>query len=141
MPVFRTYSELKSLASFQERFEYLRLNGNVGDENFGWRRYLNQILYHSPEWLAFRDRIITRDNGCDLACEGYEIFEPITIHHLNPITYDDILNRNPCIFETENVVCTRDRTHKAIHYGNASLLVDLPPARQANDTCPWKKTQ
>ena len=137
----KCYSELIQLPTFQERFDYLFIGNGVGYENFGWRRYLNQALYHSPEWKQFRSRVIIRDCGCDLACEGYEIFEPIIIHHLNPITYDDILNRNPCIFAMENVVCVRDRTHKAIHYGDASLLVDLPPERKPNDTCPWKKSQ
>ena len=137
----KCYSELIQLPTFQERFDYLFIGNGVGYENFGWRRYLNQALYHSPEWKQFRNRVIIRDCGRDLACEGYEIFEPIIIHHLNPIAYDDILNRDPCVFAMENVVCVRDRTHKAIHYGNASLLVDLPPERKPNDTCPWKKSE
>lgn len=135
----RCYTELIMLRTFQERFEYLQIGNGVGDESFGWRRYLNQVLYHSLEWRRFRDKIIIRDNGCDLGCEGYEIFEPVIIHHLNPITPDDIVNRRACIFDPENVVCTRDRTHKAIHYGDASLLLNLPPERKLNDTCPWKK--
>ena len=137
----KCYSELIQLPTFRERFDYLFIGNGVGYENFGWRRYLNQVLYHSQEWKQFRNRVIIRDGGRDLACEGYEIIEPIIIHQLNPITYDDILNRNPCIFAMENVVCVRDRTHKAIHYGDASLLVDLPPERKPNDTCPWKKSQ
>ena len=134
----KSYSEMLLLPSYQARFEYLKIGNKVGEESFGWRRYLNQTLYHSPEWRRFRDKIIVRDNGCDLGVEGYEIFEPIIIHHINPITYEDILNRSSCIFSSENVICVRDRTHKAIHYGDASLLVDLPPERTLNDTCPWK---
>lgn len=139
--MIRTYTELIALPTFQERFEYLKIGNGVGQESFGWRRYLNQALYHSPEWRRFRSRIITRDLGCDLGCPGFEITEAIIIHHLNPITYEDILNRAPCIFDPENTICASDRTHKAIHYGDASLLITLPPARTLNDTCPWKQTR
>lgn len=135
----KTYSELIQLPTFQARFEYLLIGQGVGDESFGWRRYLNQTLYHSPEWRSFRNRVIIRDHGCDLACDGFEIREPIIIHHINPITYDDILNRAPCIFDPENVICTRDHTHKAIHYGKVVLSEDIPITRSLNDTCPWKK--
>lgn len=137
----KSYSELLQLPTFRERFEYLRIGNGVAHESFGWRRHLNQALYHSPEWRRFRDRIIIRDNGCDLACEGYEIFEPIIIHHINPITYDDILNRAPCVFSPENAICVRDRTHKAIHYGDVPLPMNDLTVRSPNDTCPWKKTQ
>lgn len=136
----KCYSELIRLPTFQERFNYLFIGNGVGYENFGWRRYLNQALYHSPEWRRFRDKIIIRDNGCDLGCEGYEIFEPIIIHHLNPITYDDILNRAPCIFDPNNVICVRDRTHKAIHYGGSANATSGFTERTPNDTCPWRKT-
>lgn len=134
----KTYSELIQIPSFQERFLYLKLSGAVGQETFGFRRWLNQVFYHSRDWLGFRDRIILRDAGCDLAVKGFEIYEPILIHHLNPITYDDILNRNPCVFDPNNVVCTKLSTHNAIHYGDESLLTQCPVDRAKNDTCPWR---
>ena len=135
----RTYSELITIPTFEERFEYLKLNGSVGLETFGHDRYLNQILYNSPEWRRFRPEIIVRDNGCDLACEGYEIFGKILIHHINPITAQDILNRNPKVFDPENVITTVHNTHNAIHYGDENLLITAPIERSRNDTCPWKK--
>lgn len=135
----RTYSELITIPTFEERFEYLKLNGSVGLETFGHDRYLNQILYNSPEWRRFRPEIIVRDNGCDLACEGYEIFGKILIHHINPITTQDILNRNPKVFDPENVITTVHNTHNAIHYGDKNLLITEPIERSRNDTCPWKK--
>lgn len=135
----RTYSELITIPTFKERFEYLKLNGSVGLETFGHDRYLNQILYNSPEWRRFRQEIIVRDNGCDLACEGYEIFGKILIHHINPITAKDILNRNPKVFDPENVITTVHNTHNAIHYGDENLLITEPIERSRNDTCPWRK--
>ena len=135
----RTYSELITIPTFEERFEYLKLNGLVGLETFGHDRYLNQILYNSPEWRRFRPEIIVRDNGCDLACDGYEIFGKILIHHINPITAQDILNRNPKVFDPENVITTVHNTHNAIHYGDENLLITEPIKRSRNDTCPWKK--
>ena len=135
----RTYSELITIPTFEERFEYLKLNGSVGLETFGHDRYLNQILYNSPEWRRLRPEIIVRDNGCDLACEGYEIFGKILIHHINPITAQDILNRNPKVFDPENVITTVHNTHNAIHYGDKNLLITEPIERSRNDTCPWKK--
>ena len=135
----RTYSELITIPTFEERFEYLKLNGSVGLETFGHDRYLNQILYNSPEWRRFRPEIIVRDNGCDLACEGYEIFGKILIHHINPITARDILNRNPKVFDPENVITTVHNTHNAIHYGDENLLITAPIERSRNDTCPWRK--
>ena len=135
----RTYSELITIPTFEERFEYLKLNGSVGLETFGHDRYLNQILYNSQEWRRFRPKIIVRDNGCDLACEGYEIFGKILIHHINPITAQDILNRNPKVFDPENVITTVHNTHNAIHYGDENLLITAPIERSRNDTCPWRK--
>ena len=135
----RTYSELITIPTFEERFEYLKLNGSVGLETFGHDRYLNQILYNSPEWRRFRPEIIVRDNGCDLACEGYEIFGKILIHHINPITAQDILNRNPKVIDPENVITTVHNTHNAIHYGDENLLITAPIERSRNDTCPWRK--
>ena len=137
--LIRTYSELITIPTFEERFEYLKLNGSVGLETFGHDRYLNQILDNSPEWRRFRPEIIVRDNGCDLACEGYEIFGKILIHHINPITAQDILNRNPKVFDPENVITTVHNTHNAIHYGDKNLLITEPIERSRNDTCPWKK--
>ena len=134
----KSYSELITLPTFEERFEYLRLNGTVGSETFGHDRYLNQTLYRSPEWKRFRHKIIIRDNGCDLACEGYEIYEKVLIHHINPITVKNILERNPMVFDPENVVCTILNTHNAIHYGDESLIIKAPITRSKNDTCPWR---
>lgn len=136
--MIRTYSELIQLPTFEERFEYLRLDGNVGQATFGYDRYLNQILYNSPEWKRFRRDIIIRDNGCDLACEGYEIRGRIIIHHINTISIEDIVNRNPMLFDPENVITTTHNTHNAIHYGDKELLVTVPIERSANDTCLWK---
>ena len=135
----RTYSELITIPTFEERFEYLKLNGSVGLETFGYDGYWKQILYNSPEWRRFRPEIIVRDNGCDLACEGYEIFGKILIHHINPITAQDILNRNPKVFDPENVITTVHNTHNAIHYGDENLLITAPIERSRNDTCPWRK--
>ena len=135
----RTYSELITLPTFEERFRYLKLDGVVGKETFGFNRWLNQELYHSDSWLKFRDDIIIRDNGCDLGVPGFEIFSSVLIHHLNPITYDDVLNRRPCVFDADNVICTKLSTHNAIHYGDESLLITAPIQRSLNDTCPWRK--
>ncbi len=135
----RTYSELIRIPTFEERYQYLRLSGKVAEETFGFRRWLNQEFYHSDEWLRFRNKIIIRDNGCDLALEGFEIFGSIIIHHINPITYEDILNRNPCVFDPDNVVSTKLSTHNAIHYGDKSLISHIPTERTKNDTCPWRR--
>lgn len=135
----KTYSELITSPTFEERFLYLKLDGSVGKETFGFKRWLNQEFYHSDQWLQFRDEIIIRDEGCDLGMPGYEIFGPVLIHHLNPITYEDILNQSPCVFDPENAVCTKLNTHNAIHYGDESLLVLPPVQRTQNDTCPWRK--
>lgn len=134
----KTYSELITLSTFEERFKYLSLDGIVGVETFGYDRYLNQILYSSPEWKRFRRNIIIRDNGCDLACEGYAIHGRILIHHINPITVEDIVKRNSMVFDPENVIATTHNTHNAIHYGDENLLISSPIERRANDTCPWK---
>ena len=134
----RTYSELILLPTFKERFNYLRLEGSVGRETFGYDRYLNQILYHSEEWKSFRKIINVRDNGCDLGCEGYEIFGRFTIHHINPIILEDVIKRNRKVFDPENVITTTHNTHNAIHYGDESLLIMEPIVRTKNDTCPWK---
>lgn len=134
----KTYSELILLPTFEERFQYLKLGGTVGQITFGYERYLNQLLYSSVEWKQCRGKVIIRDLGCDLGCEGYELQGKILIHHINPITVDDILQRNPRVFELENLICTSHNTHNAIHYGDENLLLRAPIARTRNDMCPWK---
>ncbi len=134
----RTYSELITIPTFEERYNYLKLNGIVGKETFGYDRYLNQLLYRSSDWRSFRDRIIIRDNGCDLACEGFELQSRIIIHHIDPITVEDILNKHPKVFDPENVISTSHNTHLAIHYGDKNLISIGPINRYKNDTCPWK---
>lgn len=134
----KTYSELISIPTFIERYRYLRIGGSVGKETFGYDRYLNQMLYRSDEWRYFRNGIIIRDNGDDLACPGFEICGNVLIHHINPITVNDVLNRDPKIFDEENVISTSLNTHNAIHYGDESLLIVAPIERTKNDTCPWK---
>lgn len=138
MSLIRRYSELIRLKTFDERYEYLRLSGLVGESTFGHDRYLNQSLYHSPEWKRFRKEIIVRDNGCDLALEDYPIVIGVIIHHLTPLTIEDIENRSDLVFDPENVVCVSHRTHEAIHYGDRSLLPRDLVERRPNDTCPWK---
>ena len=138
--MIRTYSELILLPTFEERFAYLYCGGLVGTATFGYQRWLNQKFYHSGEWMHFRNRIIIRDNGCDLGTEGYDILgEPIIIHHLNQITYDDILKRAPCVFDPNNVISTKLATHNAIHYGGKESPSNLPTVRSPNDTCPWRQ--
>ena len=135
----KTYSELSKLKTFEDRFQYLRLDGIVGEETFGFDRYLNQILYKSDKWKQCRRGIIIRDNGFDLGCEGYEVHGRILIHHINPITVDDIVNRNPKVFDPEYLILTSHNTHQAIHYGNEDLLVAAPIERSKNDTSPWRR--
>lgn len=135
----KTYSELITLPTFRERFEYLKIGGTIGKETFGYDRYLNQILYKSDEWRSFRRDIIIRDNGKDLACEDYEVGSRAIVHHIDPITVEDVLNRHPKIFDPENVITTSLTTHNAIHYGDANLLILEPIERTMNDTCPWKR--
>ena len=145
----RTYSELMTIPAFEKRFDYLRLDGIVCKETFGYDRCLNQILYNSQEWRHFRNSIIIRDDACDLAHKDHEIPSwkdengklhgpKILIHHINPITIDDIKNRNPMVFDPENVITTILSTHNAIHYGDESLLPKAPIERSQNDTCPWR---
>lgn len=134
----RTYSELITIPTFEERFEYLQLKGSVGKDTFGYDRYLNQVLYRSPEWKRLRIQIIIRDNGCDLACDGYDVYGKVLIHHLNPITVEDVLARSRKVFDPDNLVCVSHNTHNAIHYGDMDLLVTGPIIRTKNDTCPWR---
>ena len=134
----RTYSELITIPTFEERFEYLQLKSSVGKDTFGYDRYLNQVLYRSPEWKRLRNQIIIRDGGCDLACDGYDIYSKVLIHHLNPITVEDVLARSRKVFDPDNLVCVSHSTHNAIHYGDVDLLVTGPIIRTKNDTCPWR---
>lgn len=137
--IIRTYSELIKIPTFEERYEYLRLGGKVGEETFGFDRYLNQIFYKSKEWLSIRNYVITRDGGCDLAIPDREIIgSRILIHHMNPITVDDILNRSDFLLNPEYLICTIKNTHDAIHYGDSKLLYKDPIVRSKNDTCPWR---
>lgn len=134
----KTYSELITLPTFVERFRYLKLGGKVGEETFGFDRYLNQVFYNSREWKSIRDKVIIRDLGCDLGMSDREIADRILIHHMNPINKDDILYRTKFLLDPEFLICTNKTTHDAIHYGDESLLILGPVIRTANDTCPWK---
>ena len=134
----RTYSELILLPTFEERFKYLQLNGRVGDDTFGFDRYINQNFYRSTEWKRIRDLIIMRDNGCDLALEGYEIYGRILIHHMNPITVKDVELSTESLMNPEYLICVTHNTHNAIHYGDEKLINKGPVVRTKNDTCPWK---
>lgn len=139
--MIRSYTELISLPSFEERFEYLKLSGQVGQETFGYDRWLNQEFYKWSEWKTIRRKAILRDMGCDLACADHEIPDGVLIfvHHMNPITVDDIKERNPIVLDLENLITTIDSTHKAIHYGDESLLMlSKPIERVPFDTCPWR---
>lgn len=151
MRMIKTYSEVIRLDSFLDRFNYLKLNGSVGDETFGWGRYLNQYFYRSAKWKKVRNEIIIRDNGCDLAMDGYEVCGDlilvhgklqipniVRIHHINPITMDDVENDDPCLYDPENLIMTTLQTHNAIHYGDSSGLLMLPEERKPFDTCPWR---
>ena len=137
--IIKRYSELKRLPNFKERFDYLRLNGVVGQDTFGFDRIFNQMFYRSKEWKRLRDYVIARDNGCDLGIEGYEIHTRPIIHHMNPITLDDIRENTEFLMNPEYLITTIHSTHNAIHYGNEDLLPKDPIVRTRNDTCPWKK--
>lgn len=135
----KRYSELIQLPTFEERYRYLRLGGKVGEETFGFDRWLNQKFYKDPEWLKIRDEVIIRDNGCDLGMPGREIHSRILVHHMNPITKDDILHRTKFLLDPEFLICTVKNTHDAIHYGDENLLILAPVERSKNDTCPWRQ--
>lgn len=139
MKIIRTYSELITFPTFEERYRYLRLEGKVGEDTFGFDRWLNQSFYKDPEWRAIRDKIIIRDNGCDLGIPGREICSRIIVHHMNPITKDDILSRSAFLLNPEYLICTVKNTHDAIHYGDEGLLIKAPIERTKNDTCPWRR--
>lgn len=138
--VLRTYTELSKLKTFEERFEYLRLDGQVGKETFGFDRIFNQTFYRSVEWRRTRDRVIIRDFGCDLGVPGHEIYgQRILIHHMNPISLEDLERRSEILMNPEYLITTIHNTHQAIHYGDEDLLIKLPRERTKNDTCPWKR--
>ena len=135
----RTYSELITLPTFEERYRYLKLGGRVGEDTFGFDRYLNQIFYTSNEWRDVRDFVIIRDGGCDLGIPDREIHGRILVHHMNPIRQEDILRRSKFLLDPEYLICTIKNTHDAIHYGDESLLILAPIERTKNDTCPWRR--
>lgn len=136
----KTYNEMISLPTFEQRFEYLKLHGQVGSDTFGFDRYLNQVFYHSPEWRSVRREVIIRDNGCDLACPDLEIFGRIYIHHMNPIRPNEIEDRKDDILNPNYLVCVSHDTHNAIHYGDSRYLQNKTyTERTRNDTCPWRK--
>lgn len=138
MRTIRTYSELIRLPTFEERFRYLKLDGLVGKDTFGFDRYLNQEFYRSKEWKEVRDFVIVRDNGCDLGMDSYEIVGRIYIHHMNPITVNDIIHSSDFLLNPDYLICVSHNTHNAVHYGDEDLLVTAPVERRKNDTCPWR---
>ena len=133
----RSFSELAKLKTFEERYFYLQLKGVVGESTFGFDRYLNQMLYKSRRWHKARTEVIIRDNGCDLGIDDREISDKIIIHHMNPISVEDVELGREHVFDPEFLICTTDRTHNAIHYGDERLLPKLQIERSAGDTCPW----
>lgn len=138
MTNIKTYSELITIPTFEERFKYLRLDGSVGEQTFGFDRYINQVFYQSYEWKKVRDAVIIRDNGCDLGVEGHDIRGKILIHHMNPITVKDIETCSDFLLNPEYLISTMHLTHNAIHYGDESLLPKGPIERKKYDTCPWR---
>lgn len=139
----RTYSELITIPTFEERYRYLKLNGRVGEATFGFDRYLNQLFYNSDEWKSAKAEVIVRDTDlcdycCDLGVVGHDIGGIIVVHHMNPLTKEDILRRTKYLLDPEYLICTSVYTHKAIHFGDENLLFKPPVERRRNDTCPWK---
>lgn len=136
----KTYSELITLPTFEERYRYLRLSGSVGKETFGFDRYMNQLFYQRSQiWKRIRDEVIIRDCGCDLGIEGREIYGRVLVHHMNPIGVDDLLHESDFLLNPEFLICTTHNTHNAIHYGDENLLIRDPIERTKNDTCPWRR--
>lgn len=129
---------MSKLKTFEERYQYLRLDGVIGEDTFGFDRYLNQIFYRSKRWKRVRDKVIVRDNGCDLGIEGREIYGKVLIHHMNPITIRDIENESDFLLNPEYLICVTHNTHNAIHYGDEGLLMKGPIERTKNDMCPWR---
>lgn len=138
--MIKTYSELSKIPDFMGRFEYLSLKGIVAEETFGFDRYLNQKFYRSREWHQLRNKIIVRDNGCDLGIPGRDIFDHIIIHHMNPLRVDDVVNSTDFLLNPEYLICVSSLTHNAIHYGDKNLIMPIDIIeRKPNDTCPWRK--
>lgn len=136
--MIRRYSELKRLKTFEERYDYLRLQGVVGESTFGFDRHINQMFYRTRRWRSTREKVIIRDEGCDLGIEDRDLYDMIIVHHMNPITIEDIeLNRDH-IYDPEYLISTSRTTHNAIHYGDSSLLSVLPVDRRPGDTIPWR---
>lgn len=133
----RSYTELDRIKGFEARYAYLRIRAGVGVDTFGFERWLNQAFYHSAQWRHARDEVIARDYGRDLGCEGFEIFDKIIVHHMNPIAVEDLTHANIDILNPEYLISTSHRTHNAIHYGDASLLVKPPVRRRKGDTKLW----
>lgn len=138
IPMIKTYSELSRLQTFEERYRYLRLNSSVGEETFGFDRFINQNFYKSREWKSIRDFVIVRDNGCDLGIDGHEIYGTVLIHHMNPILPKDIIDQSDFLLNPNYLISTILTTHNAIHYGDEGLIIKEPIQRTKNDMCPWK---
>lgn len=137
--IIKSYSELITLPTFEERLRYLQTDSQVGIETFGFDRYINQVLYNSKEWKLFKRDMVIRDHGCDLAVIGYYIeFEPIILHHINPLSIEDITEKRDCVFDPENVICTRHKTHNRIHYSENERMIKEFVERKPNDMCPWR---
>lgn len=137
--IVKSYTELITLPTFEDRYRYLRLSGVVGRDTFGFDRYLNQVFYQSQRWREVRDYVIIRDNGCDLGIAGREIYGKVIVHHMNPLTLDDIEKESAFLLNPEYLICTTHDTHNAIHYGDENLLVKAPVERTKYDTCPWRR--
>lgn len=137
MKTIRTITDVYRLYSFEERYEYLRLDGMVGTATFGFDRYLNQRFYKSSAWRKVRDEVIVRDNGCDLGIPGREIHSGLLVHHINPISPEDLEDFNPDILDPEYLICVTHTTHNAIHFGSKNQLVTIPQERRPGDTTLW----
>lgn len=137
MTIHRTYRELNRLETFEERFDYLRLVGSVGEATFGFDRWVNQQFYQSREWKQVREYVIVRDNGCDLGIPGYDIHADLCVHHMNPITPDDIIHSEDMLIDPDNLITTTQRTHNAIHYGLETASPPVITERKPNDTKLW----
>ena len=136
--MIRCYNDLIQLKTFEERFQYLKIHGKVGEETFGLDRYINQQLYKSQKWRSTRSRIIIRDDGCDLGIDGRQLDDYIVVHHMNPIALEDIEEERDIVFDPDYLICCSTRTHRAIHFGDENLLIRDPVVRRPNDTCLWR---
>lgn len=136
--LLKSYRNLILLPTILDRFEYLRIKANVGDSTFGFDRFINQDFYQSREWRQVRMKVIARDEGCDLGVPEYPIGGKVIIHHINPITAEDIENASDLLFDMDNLICVSESTHNAIHFGDETLLPAEPIVRMPGDTCPWR---